>query len=143
MSLASDKNSVFTCEFIVSKDDTDQNRHVNNVVYVKWMQNIAIQHSDTSGVTRAVQALNCIWVVHSHRIEYLSPAFALDVIKASTWVEKYLRVKAVRQYRFLRKSDGKILASGETEWVFIDVEKGKPCTIPEQVRNCCRPADKV
>jgi acyl-CoA thioester hydrolase len=75
-------------------------------------------------------------VVRAHRIEYLNPAFAGDLVEATTWVDKYNRIKANRRYRFLRKSDGKILAEGETVWVFIDVETGKPRTIPENVKNC-------
>ena len=135
-----DTESIFRCEFTVSTDDTDRNGHVNNVVYIQWMQDIAIKHSEASGGAAAMREVSCTWVVRSHKVEYFSPAFAGDLIKASTWVEEYRRVKAVRRYQFARKSDGKIVASGETEWVCIDLEKGKPRTIPDQVRNCFRPA---
>ncbi len=140
MGSTSERNDVFSSEFRVSVEDTDQNRHVNNVVYVQWMQDIAIKHSNTSGGTAAIEALNCIWVVFSHKIVYLNPAFAGDVIEASTWVDHYSRVKAERHYLFLRKSDNKLLAKGETEWVFIDPAKGRPRSIPEAVRKCFRPA---
>ena len=135
MDSKSEKQNFFSHEFAVSPEDTDQNGHVNNVVYVQWMQDIAIMHSDASGSTETVLASGCIWVARSHRIEYLSPAFTGDLVEATTWVEKYNRIKANRQYRFLRKSDGKILAAGETVWVFVDAKTGKPRTIPENVKN--------
>ena len=131
-----DKEVVFNCEFTVSMDDTDQSGHVNNVVYIQWMQDIAIKHSEASGGTAAMQNVACTWVVRSHKVEYLSPAFAGDLIEASTWVENFRRVRVLRRYRFLRKSDDKILARGETWWVCVDTEKRKPCTIPEKVRMC-------
>ena len=143
MHSTSEKLIFFSHEFTVSEKDTDRNGHVNNVVYVQWMQDVAIMHSTASGGTKAMRNSGCIWVVRSHKIEYLSPSFAGDMVEATTWVAKYHRVKAIRQYRFLRKSDGKILAKGETEWVCIDAEKGKPRTIPETVQKCFHPADNT
>lgn len=126
--------SVFSNEFTVSEEDTDQNRHVNNVVYVRWMQDIAKMHSDSYGATEAMKSANRIWVVRSHNIEYLNPGFAGDLVVASTWIDSYRRVRAVRGSRFIRKSDGKILARGKTEWICVDAENGKPCSIPEEIK---------
>lgn len=131
------KESVFTSEFAVSEKETDQNRHVNNVVYVRWMQDMAEMHSGASGATETMKSLDRIWVVRSHKIEYLNPAFAGDLVEASTWVKSFRRVRAVRGSRFVRKSDGKILAQGETEWICINALNGKPCSIPEEIMNLC------
>ncbi len=141
MDSTSKKLIFFSHEFTVSEKDTDQNGHVNNVVYVQWMQDIAIMHSTASGGTEAMRDSGCSWVVRSHKIEYLNPSFAGNLVEATTWVAKYHRVKAIRQYQFLRKSDEKILAKGETEWVCVDSRKGKPRTIPENVQKCFHPAD--
>ncbi len=73
------KESVFSSEFTVSEKETDQNQHVNNVVYVRWMQDMAEMHSGASGATETMKSLDRIWVVRSHKIEYLSPAFAGDL----------------------------------------------------------------
>jgi len=132
-------DSVFNSEFRVSDRDTDQNLHVNNVVYVQWMQEIAIEHSSSRGGTEAIASIGCIWVVFSHRIDYLAPAHSGDVIEASTWVERYLRVKAFRQYRFLRQSDGILLARGETVWVLVDSETGRPRSIPAEIKEMFLP----
>ena len=129
------KKFVFSSEFTVSEKETDQNQHVNNVVYVRWMQDMAEMHSGASGATETMKSLDRIWVVRSHKIEYLSPAFAGDRVEGSTWVESFRRVRAVRGSRFTRKSDEKILAQGETDWICINALNGKPCSIPEKIRN--------
>lgn len=136
------KQNFFSHEFTVSPEETDRNGHVNNVIYLQWMQNIAIMHSDASGSTETVRASGCIWVVRAHTIEYLKPAFAGDLVEATTWVDKYSRIKANRQYRFLRKSDGETLAAGVTVWVFVDAKTRKPRTIPENVKACLHPEER-
>jgi acyl-CoA thioester hydrolase len=72
-------------------------------------------------------------VVREHRIEYLLPAYAGEAVEAKTWVEKIRRVRSLRKYEFIRKSDDKILVKGETDWVFVDTKTGRPLPIPERV----------
>ena len=64
---------------------------------------------------------------------YLNPAFAEEEVTALTWVVNFRRVRSVRRYKFLRKSDNTLLAKGETEWVFVDGESGRPRAIPEEL----------
>lgn len=130
-----DEASVFTIEFKVSEEETDQNLHVNNVVYVRWIQDIAEAHSDAYGATEAMKAANRLWVVRSHNIEYLHPAFTGDLVLASTWIDSYRRVRAVRRSSFTRKSDGKLLARGKTEWICVNAENGKPSSIPDEIKQ--------
>ena len=72
-------------------------------------------------------------MVHSHAIEYLSPAFADEEVVALTWVVNFRRVRSIRRHKFFRKSDNTLLARGETEWVFVDAESGTPRKIPDEV----------
>jgi acyl-CoA thioester hydrolase len=104
----------------VPQSAIDQNGHVNNVEYVRWMQEVAIRHSEATGGSAAMRSVGCTWVVRAHRVEYLSPAFAGDCLEAITWVATVERVRSLRRYRFIRKSDGKLLAQGETDWVFVN-----------------------
>jgi acyl-CoA thioester hydrolase len=71
--------------------------------------------------------------VREHRIEYLLPAFSGEEIEIKTWVENVRRVRSLRKYEFVRKSDRKVLVKGETDWVFVDVKTGTPRAIPEEV----------
>ena len=129
----SNLNTIYRYEFTVPESAVDQNGHVNNVVYVQWMQDVAVLHSEATGGTRAMHTAGGTWVVRSHTIEYLSPAFADEEVVALTWVVNFRRVRSVRRHKFFRKSDNTLLAKGETEWVFVDAESGTPRKIPEEV----------
>ena len=125
-------NHVHSRAFTVPVDAIDENGHVNNVAYVQWMQDIAVEHYASIGGIGA-QGKESTWVVHEHRIEYLLPAFAGEELEIKTWVENIRRVRSLRKYEFMRKSDGKVLVKGETDWVFVDARSGRPIPIPEAV----------
>ena len=131
----SQANGIYRHEFTVASASVDENGHVNNVEYVKWMQDTAVAHSDTVGCSRATQEAGATWVARSHRIEYLRPAFAGDRIAALTWVCNFRKVRSIRKYKFLRTTDGAVLAEGETDWVFVDAATGRPRSIPEIVSS--------
>ena len=120
-------------EFTITPADVDENGHVNNVRYVQWMQDAATRHSEAAGCTQATRALGATWVVRTHRIEYLRPAFAGERVAVLTWVSDFRRVRSLRKYRFLRLSDRAVLAAGETDWVFLDAASGRPRAIPANV----------
>ena len=133
---SSDPAGIFRHEFIIPDEAIDRNGHVNNVMYVQWMQDVAVMHSSASGGTAAMEAAGATWVVRSHKIEYLNPAFAGEKVLAVTWVVNMKRIRSLRRYQFLRRNDGLLLAKGETDWVFIAPESGRPVTIPEEVSSC-------
>ena len=118
--------------FIIPRSAIDENGHVNNVAYVQWMQDIAVEHYAAIGGIEA-QGHDTTWVVREHKIEYLLPAYAGEEIEIKTWVENIRRVRSLRKYEFVRKSDGNVLVKGETDWVFIDTATGRPHPIPEKV----------
>ncbi len=120
--------------FTIPESAIDENGHVNNVVYVQWMQDIAVEHYASIGGI-AAQGQDSTWVVREHRIEYFLPAFLGEEIEIKTWVENIRRVRSLRKYEFIRKADGKVLVKGETDWVFVDVKTGSPRAIPEEVSN--------
>ena len=113
----------------------DENRHANNIAYVRWMQEAAIQHSAICGATRLAQSLGATWVIRTHRIEYLSPAFAGDAITVETWVANFRKVRSLRRYKFIRAADQTVLAEAETDWVFVDAATGRPRAIPGEIRK--------
>ncbi len=123
---------VYTRSFMIPNDVIDENGHVNNVAYVQWMQDIAVEHYTAIGGIEA-QGDGAAWFIREHRIEYFLPAFAGEEIEIRTWVENIRRVRSLRKYEFVRKSDGKVLVRGETDWVFVDAKTGAPRAIPEEV----------
>jgi acyl-CoA thioester hydrolase len=125
-------SSIFTKEITIPKSVIDENGHVNNVAYVQWMQDIAVEHYAFIGGIEA-QGPDATWVVREHKVEYLLPAFEGDMVEIRTWVENIRRVRSLRKYEFIRKSDEKKLVKGETDWVFVDVKTGSPHAVPDKV----------
>jgi acyl-CoA thioester hydrolase len=124
---------VYPFEFSVPAEAVDENGHANNVMYVQWMQDAAVRHYEAMGGTNPTQTIGATWVVRSHKIEYLSPAFAGERIKVLTWVVTMRRVRSLRRYHFLRVEDGQLLVRGETDWVFVDANTGRPRAVPSNI----------
>ena len=125
-------SSVYSKNISIPKTVIDANGHVNNVVYVQWMQDIALEHYASIGGIQ-VQGSDATWVIREHRIEYLLPAFEGEEVEIRTWVENIRKVRSLRKYEFIRNADGKILVKGETDWVFVDTKTGSPRPIPDEV----------
>src|SRR5690242_19343538 len=117
-------------EIAVSGAAIDANGHVNNVEFVRWMQEAAVRHADERGCTEATKAAGATWVVRSHKIEYRRPAFAGERVRVRTWVADFRRAFSLRKYQFVRADGGTLLAEGETDWVFVDAASGRPRSIP-------------
>ena len=132
-------SNIYTKTITIAPTAIDENGHVNNVTYVQWMQDIAVEHYSSIGGIQA-QGPDATWVVREHKIEYLLPAFAGEEIEIRTWVENIRRVRSLRKYEFVRKADGKTLVKGETDWVFMDVKTGSPRAVPEEVSKIFTPS---
>ena len=132
---------VFTYRFTITESAIDENGHVNNVAYVQWMQDAAIRHgqewlSDYNGYNlneAFVLNENGTFVVREHRIEYLFPAYLGEELEFRTWLSEARRVRLHRRYEFTRTSDGEVVIRGETDWVFVDMNTGRPIAIPASI----------
>lgn len=119
-------DAIYQFDLRVPEAAVDDNRHVNNVAYVQWMQDAATRHSEAAGCTRLTRAAGATWVVRTHHVEYFSPAFAGELLTVQTWVANLRKVRSLRRYKFLRPADNTLLAQGETDWVFIDAGTRPP-----------------
>jgi acyl-CoA thioester hydrolase len=126
---------VYRYDLVVTEDVIDENGHVNNVEYVRWMQDAAMHHAESIGCTLATKAAGATWVVRSHRIEYLKPAFYGEHISVLTWVSSFRRVQSLRKYRMIRAEDHAVLAEAETDWIFVDAQSGRLRSIPKDVSS--------
>jgi acyl-CoA thioester hydrolase len=124
---------IYRYDFIVTDDVIDENGHVNNIEYLRWMQEAAMRHADSQGCTLATKAVGATWVVRSHRIEYLKPAFSGEHISVLTWVSNVRRVQSLRKYRMVRLEDHAVLAEAETDWIFVDAKSGRLRSIPKEL----------
>ena len=126
--------AIYEHRLIVLDDAIDGQGHVNNLEYVRWMQEAAIAHSDAQGWTaERYRQLGAGWVVRSHKIEYLQAAFAGDEIVVRTWVSDFRKIRSLRKYKIIRATDETLLAVAETDWAFINLERRVPRRIPPEV----------
>jgi acyl-CoA thioester hydrolase len=126
---------IYPYEFTIPDEAVDENGHVNNVMYVQWMQDAAVRHYEAMGGRQITIDLGATWVVRSHTIEYLRPAFAGERIRVLTWVATIRRVRSLRRYRFIRLEDEQELVRGETDWIFVDANSGALRSIPKEVTD--------
>lgn len=121
-------------EVIVSPEDIDDLGHASNIVYLRWVQDAALAHTVALGLGQAeYKALGKAWVVRKHEIEYLRPAFAGDRLCIQTRVASMSVASSVRKTRILR--GGEEVCRAETDWVFVEAARGRPCRIPPEVRD--------
>ena len=127
---------IHTMHLQVAEDAIDVNGHVNNQEYLRWMQEIAIEHCAAQGwpMERYLDA-GTSWYARSHFIEYLRPARLGDEITACTWVATFAERDSLRRTLFLRPADHRILARAETRWIFVDTRLGRSIPITPEVRS--------
>lgn len=117
----------FEIDITVKESDIDQLGHVNNVVYLRWVQDAAIAHWMAAATPEEQRTL--LWVVVKHEIEYKRPAFATDGISARTWIGGSAPKAFERHTEILRKADGKVLAKALTLWCPIDSKTYRPVSV--------------
>lgn len=127
-------SKVFEYEHKVTPEEIDGLGHVNNQVYLDWLMEAATRHSALVGwdIKRLI-AMGEGWVVRRHEIDYLLPVLPGETVKMRTWIETAERASSERQYELFRVSDGKLVCSGRTLWVWINYRTGRPARIPEAV----------
>ena len=121
--------------FTVPDAAIDGNGHVNNLEYLRWMVAAAQAHSDAAGWTlERDAATRSSWVVRSHHIDYLRPAYAGEELTLLTWISGFEDTASTRHYLLWRERDRKVLAQAQTLWVFVEAGAGRACAIPEAFR---------
>ena len=124
----------FELTMAVEAVDIDQLGHVNNVTYLRWVQEAAVAH--WTAAAPATDQAKLLWVVVRHEIDYKQPAFLGDRIVARTWVGSASRIRFERFTELLRARDGSVLAKARTLWCPIDSRTGKPVSVSPEVRAC-------
>lgn len=121
----------FSLPIVVSKKHIDELGHVNNVVYVQWIQDIAAAHWNT--LASADTRKKYLWVVLRHEIDYLSAAFEGNTLTATTWVGESNGARSERFVQITNVQNGKLIAKAKTLWCLLDGVSMKPKRIDEEV----------
>src|SRR6266516_4543685 len=116
----------------VSRDDIDEQNHVNNTVYLRWVQDVATAHWQAVASPEAQEGIG--WVVLRHEIDYKTPAVLGDKIILRTWVGKATRLTFERFTEIRRNGDGQLLSKARTLWCPINAQTGRPMRVPAEMR---------
>ena len=124
-------SSHFTLTFTASPDDIDVMGHVNNAVWVQWMEAIATAHWESAALPEHQAAY--AWVVTRHEIDYRGNIAAGESVTAETFIPD-----APSGARFDRRVDfrnaaGKVIVSARTTWAMIEIATGRLMRVPAEV----------
>jgi acyl-CoA thioester hydrolase len=123
----------FEQTYRVEPGDIDQLGHVNNVVYLRWVQDVAVAHWCSLTTSEQQTALN--WVVVRHEIDYKHAARQGDSVVAKTWVGTASGLHFERFTDLYRAGDNELLAQARTVWCPIDSQTGHPQRVPAAIRS--------
>lgn len=127
-------------EFRIRQYECDENGHVNNANYLRYMQETAFDASASIGYDQERYAqLERTWFIRETEIEYLAPAGYNDRIIVTTWVNDIQKLTSRRNYEIHHAEGGVRLASAFSDWVFLDTKNNKPMLIPKELRNAFLP----
>ena len=124
--------NVFELPITVHEEDIDQLGHVNNVVYVRWVQEAALAHWNVLSTEQERSRL--LWVIIRHEIDYKRAAYLNDQLVARTWVGKAERLAFERNTEIVRLSDRALLAKARTLWCPVDAKTLRPVEPGNDVR---------
>lgn len=122
-----DMSSVFDLRIKVKPEHIDVLGHVNNVVYVQWMQDVASAHIETLGVgLDQYLEMKHAMVAVEHHVQYRKAAMLDDDIILRTWLYEINALYSFRQYVFFNAKDQSLLFTGNTKWACIEIASGRP-----------------
>lgn len=117
----------------VQWSDVDPTQHVNNAVYLSYLEDCAIRDAVSRGwpISRMLEEGGFAIVARRYRIEYRAQALLDDELEVATWISDVKRATAVRHYAIRRAADEALLTRAWALWVWVDLETGRPTRIPE------------
>lgn len=124
---------IFEYPISIHLNDIDENEHVNNISYLKWVQDVAIAHWNS--VSNTDMRSKYLWVVNRHEIDYLKEAYLDSKLVAKTWV---IEPQGARSYRFVDIVDTKsntVIAKIKTTWILLDIPTKRPRRIESDIIN--------
>lgn len=129
-----DGRPVYVMPLRVRTYEMDQLGHVNNAVYLNYMEQAATEHAEELGFGKErVMALGGLFVVRQHEILYMGSAVAGDDLEVTTWPEQLTGPRAIRCYLIHNVATGKRLVAARTLWVWVDARTGRPRPLPREM----------
>lgn len=120
-------SQIFELALTVEAKHIDALGHVNNVVYVQWMQDVATAHIEQLGLGLSEYlALKHAMVAVEHQMQYRKAAFEGDQLILRTWLSDLNALYSFREYAFYRPADESLLFTAKTKWACVEIATGRP-----------------
>jgi acyl-CoA thioester hydrolase len=135
----------FTNTHRVRSGEIDEYAHVNNTVYLQWLDGIAWTHSSAVGLPleRCLAVRRGMAVRHT-RVDYLEAAVLGDALLLATWIVACDgRLRCTRRFEILRMADGKRVLDAEIDYFCMNLDTGLPCRFPREFAECYRVIPEV
>lgn len=123
--------NTFESIIIVNSKDIDELNHVNNIVYLQWINNISLKHWDKLSNNEINS--HYIWVAARHEIDYIKPAYLNEKLTIKTYIDTIEGVKSIRKVQIYRKNE--LLAKSKTIWILLDAATHKITRIPKEIQD--------
>jgi acyl-CoA thioester hydrolase len=127
---------IFGAALTVGPADIDELGHVSNLVYLRWVLDVAVAHSTAVGFDAAAYAARGeVFVVRRHEIDYLRPAHEGQNVLTTTWVESWKRASCVRRTDITSDDKSLVFARASTLWALVSMASGRPVKIGQDLRG--------
>lgn len=132
----------FTLEILVVEDDTDELGHANNVVYVRWLEDVSWAHIKSLGMTWELhEATGKAMAITRTEIDYLASANPGDRLVLGTWLTGFDgRFRSARQFQLVRPADGKTLVRAVSTHACVDLKTQRPSRAPKEFADILQAA---
>jgi len=121
----------FSCTITASTDDIDELGHVNNAVWVKWIQDVAVAHWSVDAPQAHQDAY--FWVVTRHEIDYRGNVSAGETVTAETWIEAPPKGARFDRHMRFTGADGRVKVEAKTTWAVVERASGRVLRVPAEV----------
>ncbi|QIO05571.1 acyl-CoA thioesterase [Acinetobacter shaoyimingii] len=137
-------STIFDLKIKVSPEHIDVLGHVNNVVYVSWMQDVATAHIESLGLgIKQYLELKHAMVAVEHQMQYRKAALEGEEIILRTWLHDINALYSFRQYAFYREKDQTVLFTAMTKWACVEIATGRPKRLSPSFTQAYQPISEA
>ncbi len=122
---------MYEMQITATDADIDELGHVNNAVWVRWIQDVATTHWSAVAAPEHQDAY--FWVVIRHEIDYLRAVGPGETVTGRTWVQEPPKGARFDRYMEFVGEDGKPRVRAKTTWAVLDKATGRPMRVPQDV----------
>jgi acyl-CoA thioester hydrolase len=135
----------FTIQHTALAEEIDGYGHINNSVYLQWLDRCVWEHCEFVGLPFDLcRSLGKGFAAVRHEIDYIAASYEGDEVLISNWVTlNDNKLRAERHFQIIRAEDSKTLLRADSKYVCTDLNSGRPCRMPEEFKTGFAVLDSV